>query len=82
MAEEQISRWRLKDLAVGEGAAARTFEADTGRPDWIDATAPGDTHLALFSDNYVDLAAGETVTLLASHPDLTHRPEDVEVRWR
>ncbi len=47
MSKERISRWRLKDLAVGEGAAAHAFAADAGGPDWIDATAPGDTHLAL-----------------------------------
>ena len=37
----------MKDLAVGEEAAGGAFEADIGGPEWIDATAPGDTHLAL-----------------------------------
>jgi len=47
MTEGQISKWRLKDFAVGDGAATRAFEADTDGGEWIDATAPGDTHLAL-----------------------------------
>lgn len=47
MSEGRISRWRLKDWAVGDGASARAFEADTDGPDWIDATAPGNAHLAL-----------------------------------
>ncbi len=42
-----LVKWRLKDFAEGEGAAARAFDAALADGGWIDVSAPGDVYLAL-----------------------------------
>ncbi len=78
----------IKDLRRGEIAAPRvTIEPRGDRA--LAVTVAAKTYLRFvhvlapdgrtrFSDNHVDLAAGETVTLRASHPDVALRPEDIE----
>ena len=82
----------IKDLRRGEIAAPEmTIESRSERSLAVTLTARTYLHFAhvlapepgtQFSDNYLDLAAAETVTLSVSHPSVALRPEDIEVRWR